>query len=292
MPSRAALPYNPDMAESSRPPLRLGCVSFVNTLPLIDGLERLADFELIPTVPASLIGMLEADQIDLGLISTVDYQRSSMPLALVPAGMIGCDGPTFTVRLYSKVPISQVSQVHVDTDSHASVTLLQILLREMHSLAPEITQYDAREHVAEDEIVEWPTTLLLIGDKVVTSSPPAVRYPYQLDLGEAWHAMTELPFVYAMWMCRGDLEGAQRQRIKSAAAVLDRQRRHNLERVEQFVGSVAVKRGWPADLATLYLTRMLRFAVGEREKRALELFFDLAHKHKLIPRRKPTVWLE
>lgn len=280
------------MSPADRQPLRVGCVSFVNTLPLIDGLDHLADFELVPTVPASLIGLLERDEIDMGLVSTIDYQRSDAPLALVPVGMIGCDGPTFTVRLYSQTPISEIEEVHVDSDSHASVALMQVLLRELHSAAPKITQYDAREHIAGDRIVEWPAALLLIGDKVVTSSPPAVRYPYQLDLGEAWHAMTELPFVYAIWMCRADLESERQARIRAGAAVLDRQRRHNLERVEQFVSSVAVKRGWPADLAQQYLTRMLRFAVGPRERQAIELFFDLAHKHKLIPRRRPTHWLE
>jgi chorismate dehydratase len=280
------------MEQAPRNPLRVGCVSFINTLPLIDGLESLADFELAPTVPANLIGWLEAGRIDLGLISIIDFQRSLEPLALVPAGMIGCDGPTFTVRLYSKTPIDQISQVHVDSDSHASVMLMQVLLREMHSLAPEITIYDAREHVADDEVVEWPSALLLIGDKVVTASPPAVRYPYQLDLGEAWYALTELPFVYAIWMCRAQLTREQPERLRAAAAVLDRQRRHNLERVEQFVGSVAVKRGWPADLAHTYFTRMLRFAVGERERRAIDLFYDLAHKHKLIGTRRATTWFE
>ncbi len=280
------------MEQAPRNPLRVGCVSFVNTLPLIDGLESLADFELVPTVPAELIGWLESGRIDLGLISIIDFQRSLEPLALIPAGMIGCDGPTFTVRLYSKTPINQITQVHVDSDSHASVMLMQVLLREMHSLAPEITLYDAREHLVDDEVVEWPRALLLIGDKVVTASPPAVRYPYQLDLGEAWHTMTELPFVYAIWMCRAALTAEQPERLRAAAAVLDRQRRHNLERVEQFVGSVAVKRGWPADLAHTYLTRLLRFAVGARERRAIDLFYDLAHKHKLIKERRPTTWFE
>ncbi|MFG0252187.1 MAG: MqnA/MqnD/SBP family protein, partial [Phycisphaerales bacterium JB038] len=73
------------MAPDAGNPVRVGCVSFVNTLPLIDGLERLADFELVPTVPAELIGLLEAGRIDLGLISIIDYQRSKDPLALIPA---------------------------------------------------------------------------------------------------------------------------------------------------------------------------------------------------------------
>jgi len=29
----------------------------------------------------------------------------------------------------------------------------------------------------------WPEAVLMIGDKVVTGSPAAVRYPYQVDCG-------------------------------------------------------------------------------------------------------------
>ena len=53
------------------------------------------------------------------------------------------------------------------------------------------------------------TARLLIGDKVVTDAPPTDRYPHQMDLGEAWKDLTGLPFVYAMWMCRGPRTGDQ-----------------------------------------------------------------------------------
>ena len=276
--------------DCERKPLRLGCVSYVNTLPLIDGLDDLADFQMRRSIPSALIDLMAAGDIDLGLISTIDYQRSEIPLQLLTAGMIGCDGPTLTVRIYSAVPVSEITNVHVDRDSHTSIALMQIILQEMHGIQPAITPYDTRERIAENKVIEWPETMLMIGDKVVTDSPPAVRYPHQLDLGEAWHAMTDLPFVYALWMCRADLSGEMRQRIRTASAVLDRQRRHNLERLEQFISRIAVPRGWPRDLARTYLTQMLRFAVGPREKKAIGLFFDLSRKHGLIPRHRPVEW--
>ncbi|HEB60635.1 MAG TPA: hypothetical protein ENJ06_02320, partial [Phycisphaeraceae bacterium] len=239
--------------DCERKPLRLGCVSYVNTLPLIDGLDDLADFQMRRSIPSALIDLMAAGDIDLGLISTIDYQRSEIPLQLLTAGMIGCDGPTLTVRIYSAVPVSEITNVHVDRDSHTSIALMQIILQEMHGIQPAITPYDTRERIAENKVIEWPETMLMIGDKVVTDSPPAVRYPHQLDLGEAWHAMTDLPFVYALWMCRADLSEEMRQRIRTASAVLDRQRRHNLERLEQFISRIAVPRGWPRDLARTYL---------------------------------------
>jgi chorismate dehydratase len=270
---------------------RIGCVSYVNTLPLIHGLDKLAGFELIPAVPAALLDQLVRGETDIALVPIVDFQRSSKPLQLIPAGMIGCDGPTYTVRLYSSCPPAEITTVHADIDSHTSVILMQILLREMHNVTPRIVPFNARERTAEGKVIEWPDAVLMIGDKVVTDSPPSVRYPYQLDLGEAWRVMTDLPFVYAMWMCRDQLTDDQARRIGAAAATLDRQRRHNLQRIDQFIALAASPRGWPTDLARRYFTEMLRYAVGPREREAVDVFFDKAHQLGLLPRRRETTWL-
>ena len=99
-------------------------MSFINTLPLIDGLENLADVSLRHSVPSLLIDELLAGRVDVALCSSIDYLRSPTPLALLPVGMLGCDGPTMTVRLYSNKPLHEITSVHCDTDSHTSVALL------------------------------------------------------------------------------------------------------------------------------------------------------------------------
>src|SRR5262249_20813210 len=142
---------------------------------------------------------------DMGLVSLIDYARSPEPLILIPAGMIGCDGPTLTVRLFSAVEPRRIRQVHADTESHTSVALAKLVLAQQYGRGDvELVNFDARSLRAGDDDKNWPETLLLIGDKVVTDAPPAERYPHQVDLGEAWKALTGLPFVYAVWMCRAD----------------------------------------------------------------------------------------
>ena len=86
---------------TSRRTIRLGVVSFVNTLPLIDGLENLAELDLRFTVPSLLLDQLLGDEVDLALCSSIDYQQSDSPLVVVPVGLLGSDGTTLTVRLYS-----------------------------------------------------------------------------------------------------------------------------------------------------------------------------------------------
>ncbi|MGQ0627713.1 MAG: menaquinone biosynthetic enzyme MqnA/MqnD family protein [Phycisphaerales bacterium] len=278
----------------------IGFVKYLNTLPLVAGLDVHRELELVAAVPAKLGPLLSpgADgrpaELDIALASIIDAARSTTPLAVIPAGMIGCDGPTLTVRLFSAVPIERLSTVFADTDSHTSVALLSVLLQRLHGLRPRIVDFDARERIAtcaaeSNAGPEWPEAMLLIGDKVVTDSPPAVRYPHQLDLGEAWKRLTGLPFVYAAWMCRRD--EADQPAIRAAAELLRRQRLRNTLRLDWLIDQSASERRWPPDLARQYLGELLRFEIGPRERRAVATFLHECHALGLSPTEQVT-WAE
>ena len=108
------------LSPTATTPIRLGYVKYLNTLPLVQGLSTCVDVDLRAAVPSHLIDMLDRDEIDVGLISLIDAARAGADLALLPVGMIGCDGPTLTVRLFSSVPLDQLTHIHADTDSHTS----------------------------------------------------------------------------------------------------------------------------------------------------------------------------
>jgi chorismate dehydratase len=283
--------------------IRVACVRYLNTVPLIEGLEKLPAVELLPTVPSRIAGLVAADEADVGLVSLIDAARSGVPLALLPVGMIGCDGPTLTVRLFSAVPLGEVRRLHVDTDSHTSAVLAQVLLARLHGVRPGVIDFDARERVpvgmagggcrisdgGEGLDAAWPETVLLIGDKVVTDAPPEARYPHQMDLGQAWKDLTGLPFMYAVWMCRADR--ASDPAVSLAAEILDRQRRRNRERLGWIAASAAAEHRWPPDLAARYLGSLLRFEVGEREREGAQRFVDEAAGLGLVERRE-LLWAD
>jgi len=290
--------------------LRLGCVSYLNSKPLIHDIDTPtrppeADDKITapPTVrfdvPANLLRDLETGEVDLALCPVIDYYRAAEPLEIVPVGGIGCEGSTLTVRLFSRVPIQRITTVHADTDSHTSVALLQVLLQELHGLRPRMIDYHAPapapapgsnpgsvpgsdpNQPARSTIAEAPEAMLLIGDKVVTDSPRAVTYPHQLDLGEAWREMTGLPFLFAVWMTRA---GTQ---LGDIPARLVTQRDANLAQLDALVAHYAPRHGWPIDLATRYLGRILHYRVGPRELDAMRRFADMAAALGLIERAQP-----
>ncbi|MEX2214400.1 MAG: menaquinone biosynthesis protein [Phycisphaeraceae bacterium] len=263
-------------AAVAKKPIHVGCVSFLNAKPLIDGLESGSDPLVKFDVPSRLLQDLETGEVDIALCPVIDFQRSRVPLAIVPVGGIGCDGPTFTVRLYSRVPLKGLRAIHVDTDSHTSIALLRIVLAERYNLKPRLIDYDARERVADNRVVESPEAMLLIGDKVVTAAPSQEDYPHQLDLGEAWHELTGMPFVFAVWMSR------QEANLGEVPAQLSRVRIANEARIERIVDRYAPPLGWPRDLAMRYLGEWLKFAVGPRELEAIALFFRKAKEYGVI----------
>ncbi len=288
------------MPATIAPPIRLGAVSYLNTLPLIEGFGKLADVLLTLTAPSRLIDLLLAEEVDIALASIIDAQRSPEPVTLLPVGMIGSDASTLTVRLFSKVPIAEITQVHADIDSHTSIALLRVLFAENYAVVPTLTDFDADAHSTETAGTpregvraaadQAPVALLLIGDKVITHSPPADQYPHQLDLGEAWRALTGLPFVYAVWMCRTSC--ADSPEVRTAAAILDRQRRHNSTRLPWIAAARAPARHWPTELAAEYLQRNLRFNITDEDRSSIGLFFELCRKHGVLRAVKPVCWLE
>jgi len=273
---------------ASEPPpvnvlVRIAAVEYLNTRPLIEGLEKLRGIKLVRAVPAKIIQLLLDNQAEIGLASIIDAAASPEPMTLLPVGMIGCDGATLTVRLYSKVAFGSIATLHADVESHTSVALSRILLAKQFRAFPSIKQFDAGTAPGS----EWPEALLLIGDKVVTGAPKANEYPFQLDLGEAWKALTGLPFVYAMWMCPSRLlaQNSTGDAIRLAVATLDRQRRHNLTRIDWIVDSQGPAAGWPIPMARAYLGSLLRYTVGPRERTAVTTFMDAAKELQLIPDR-------
>ncbi len=267
--------------ETGRRVRRIGCVGYLNAKPLIEGLEGLADPAVRLDVPSSLLTGLETGEVDIALCPVIDYYRSGVPLAVVPVGCIASDGPTQTVRLFSRVPIESITRVHADTDSHTSVALLRVLFDALHGQAPELVPFDALHDVTKGKRTPEHEAMLLIGDKVVTNAPPAQTYAYQMDLGGAWKTLTGLPFVFAIWMARrgvdlGDLPG-----------VLEQQRLKNAPNTDAIADRHAQSHGWAADNARNYLGRVLGYAVGPAHLQAITLFAEMAARLGLIENTGP-----
>src|SRR5262245_28204072 len=116
--------------------LRLASVSYFNATPLNYGLSEAEDLRLSLEVPSKLIDLLRDGDVDVALLPVIDYQRLD-GLCVIPAGAIGCDGPTLTVRIFSPSPIDQIESLACDPESHTSVALARIVLAERFGIRPD-----------------------------------------------------------------------------------------------------------------------------------------------------------
>jgi chorismate dehydratase len=241
--------------------IRIATVSYLNALPLIAGLERERGIALSRMVPSGLLATIEAGAADLALCPVIDFQTSSVDLEIVPSGAIGCDGPALTVKLFSRLPFADLRSVVIDGESHTSVALLRIVLHELHDCQPVFTP---SSHAARQTDAD---ALLLIGDKVVTSTPDPSGFRHQLDLGAAWKTITGKPFVFATWMTRSGVD------LGDAPARVEELRRFNRSRTAELAADHAKGRGWPEALAFEYLNRNLSYELGDRELAGIEEFW-------------------
>ncbi len=256
----------------------VAAVSFLNARPLIEGLDEESGITVVSDVPSRLLETLIEGRATVALCPVIDFQLSPRELSIVAAGAIGSDGPTLTVRVFSRVPMDEVVVVHTDGDSHTSIALLAVVFNEIYGRVPEIKTLGSTDVNGSDSP---PDTVLLIGDKVVRSQPDPALYPHQIDLGEAWRGITGLPFVFACWMARADHE------LGELPDILNRRREINRGRAAEIAAAHAGSSGWPEELAAEYLGEILHYEIGSRELEAIELFWKRCHALGLIERLRP-----
>ena len=252
--------------------VRLGAVSYLNARPLTYGLDRDDLFELAYGVPSAGAADLAAGRIDVGLIPTVEYAGGA-GLRIVPDLAIGSEGEVLTVRLFYRGRLDRVRRVAADTSSRTSVVLLRVLLRERYGLDPEIAaaspDLDAMLHGAD--------AALLIGDPVLPLvGPEGAAGRSSLDLGREWHELTGRPCVFAFWA------GREKAVAAGHVARLHRARREGVAHMAGIAAGFQRERAGSAELYEGYLRDHICYDLGPPQIAALDEFYRLAHRHRLI----------
>lgn len=255
---------------------RLGVVSFLNSAPLIEGLDATKGISLTFDVPARLPGLLDAGEVDAALVPVIDLVRPHRRWKIVSDACIGCNGETLTVRIFSRVPPEQITRLHVDGDSHTSVALASVIWNEMFGRRLIVVPLADAPSPASCEAI------LLIGDKVVRNE--LVDFDIEIDLGGAWKSLTGLPFVFAVWAADRNLDTGE------LAPMLERARDAGVLAAPRLAADVGPGHGWPVALAERYLTHRLRFRLTPQHREGLTRFLDLVQRLELVPDMQSLVF--
>ena len=174
---------------------RIGAVSYLNTRPLLLGLEQIPfrdSIDLVKSYPAQIAKDLLDDNIDIGLIPVAIMPLLSQP-QIISKYVIGTEGEVASVALFSQLPIDQIEKVYLDYQSRTSVQLAKLLLRKYWN--KEVEFLEATEGYINE--ILGTTAGVIIGDRALTSLN---LFEHIYDLGLAWKQHTGLPFVFAAWV--------------------------------------------------------------------------------------------
>ena len=188
--------------------MRIGRIPYINCYPVYGALDRglvQLDAELVDGVPTDLNQRMASGELDLSVVSAVEYARDSERYLLLPDLAISCDGPVRSVMLFSSLPAPELSrrQVVVSRSSMTSVALLELLFEHVWHAQPQFVPGDAELSDVLADNHDGADARLVIGDAaLLLSSRRRDRYPHAYDLGRVWKDWTGQPFVFAVWVAQ------------------------------------------------------------------------------------------
>ncbi len=187
--------------------MRIGRIPYVNCYPVYGAVDRglvTLGAQLVDGVPTALNALMAGGQLDISVVSAVEYARDSARYLLLPDLAISCDGPVRSVMLFGKRPAQELDgrRVLVSRSSMTSVALLEMLFRHVWHAEPDFVPGDAEIGDLARFDDESHDARLVIGDAALLLSGRETDYPYCYDLGAEWKRWTGLPFVFAVWVAQ------------------------------------------------------------------------------------------
>lgn len=260
----------------SAPP-RVSASSYSNTAPLVwsflYGAMRGRVELIMDNAPARSAELLAQRRVDAALVPVIEYQRID-DILLIPNVCVGAREKVRSVCLVTRgANLSHVKSVALDVSSRTSIALSKIIFREFYGFEPDYKE--AKPNPA--EMLRDADCALLIGDPALTVDETVYR---KFDLAETWKKFTGFGFVFAMWMTGA--ENAAALQIDFAAA-RDEGLQHLSEIISNYETDISLTRN---DFRT-YLSENISYEIDDSMQKGLELYFELARKHKLIESLKP-----
>ncbi|MBI2955844.1 MAG: menaquinone biosynthesis protein [Acidobacteria bacterium] len=278
-------------------PLRVSVVRYLNTAPLVWGLERgpaRKRYRLHYTLPAGCSEELRTGRADVGIIPAIDYQTIPR-LKIIPGIAIASERRVESVLLVSRGPARRARRVALDASSRTSAALVKILFARHWGREPDYVE--AAPNLA--AMLAQADAALLIGDPALQfalHSPAAATTGlnkenlHVYDLAEEWNRLTNLPLVFALWAARGERlrEPEARRRL---VRDFKQSRDDGLAHLEEIARVAAQRLALPGGQLRRYLRASIDYRLDAPHQAGLESFFRYAKELGLIEEVRPLEFL-
>lgn len=239
--------------------IKLGAVSYLNTKPLLYGIEHneiINKIELVLGYPAQLAAQLQSGEIDMALLP-VAAMASVDGARIVSNYGIAANGNVASVAIFSQVPMEEITSVYLDYQSRTSVRLAQLLLENHWN--KKVEYKPATEHYI--EYINGTNAGVIIGDRALKQLD---NFNYVYDLAEAWKDYTSLPFVFAAWVANKELPA-------DFLAAFDAANAEGLKHIDNVVAA----NPFPFFDLKRYYTEHIHYHLDEEKRKGLNKFLQL-----------------
>jgi cyclic dehypoxanthinyl futalosine synthase len=250
-------------------------VQYLNARPLYEGLDEGPAAERLSIefgLPAEVARRIAEDEADVALMPVAAAAALGDMRMVRGAGIVG-RGPVRSVLLVSERPIAELTDVALDLSSRTSVVLARLLLnRLMGGKEPRYRGQGPAEALAQ---VRGTHGAVIIGDAALAVEG---KFPYALDLSEAWREWTGLPFVFAAWCGREGALSVENEKLLLQA------KERGLARRDSIADAYAATTEKAPHAFRSYLKDSIHYEFGDEEREGLERFFEEGYRAGLLPR--------
>jgi chorismate dehydratase len=239
--------------------IKVGAVSYLNTKPLLYGIEHsdlVNEIELSVEYPAELARKLKGGQIDIALLPVAAIPGIENSRIVSNYG-IAADGAVASVCIFSQVPMEKIETLYLDYQSRTSVRLAQLLLEKQWN--KKVEYKDAPENFI--DYINGKNAGVIIGDRALKQ---LTNFEYIYDLSAAWKEMTGLPFVFAAWVTNKDLPEDFLKRFDDANA-------SGLKNIDK----VVAENSFPYYDLDKYYRENIQYFLDDKKREGLELFLSM-----------------
>ncbi len=268
--------------------MRVARVPYLNSVPFFRNLALTAGFEFADCAPRELGRRAAAGEIAAGPMAVMDFFRLQETFERLGHFGIAVRGRAHSALLFSRKPLRQLDGAAIDVTSQTSTTvcLLRLLLEQRYNIAP--AAYRRVPGIVEGAtglVDPEADALLLIGDDALRFRQTNRIYPFETDLAFEWWLWQHLPFVFALWVARRDVDAQEKRQFELA---LTRALGLNLNQVPAIAQEYAEVLSIPAEDLSGYLSVFV-YRLGRLEEEGLKRFRELVEEHGLIAQETTSV---
>jgi chorismate dehydratase len=239
---------------------RIAAVSYVNTLPFLYGLG-LPDIrdrvDVVLAHPARCADLLQRGEVDIALCP-VGALPGLGKYHVISDYCIGCDGPVRTVSIYSHKPLEELTHIVLYAESRTSNLLVQMINNEYwhHKFT-----FSSTSSTSSASSIS--SGFLFIGDICFQKEQ---EFAFRTDLGQAWKEWTGLPFAFACWVSKREIDHEVIQAMNATFA-------EGINSVDQLTFPAHLR----GDVLREYLKTNISYAYDHKKKEALVKFLAYPH---------------